>query len=517
MMRDLVLPIIDGKRIVNYNANWDLGATWAVMATAVLLDDKALFDEQIAWLKDGETNARLSYFLLSTGQNQESARDQTHACMALTFCSLAVQTAWTQGIDLYEYDNRSLGKAFEFYAAYNQGEDHLPTQVYPCAVGSNSAHDFNTIISDEGRPYYPDVFEMIYHHYKNYRGIELPFCKSMLEKHTRREDPGPNWSNHNSALYWDLDLSTDAAARNAQHADVTLDINTNYAGRAYLRLNCGGAHYGATDGRAFTKEKSVWNDGGSDASHANPIAGTPEQKLYQSYRQGNTTGSIYYHFGLPNGEYRVRLHFAEPSYTQANQRTFNVYLEGSEILNNFDIYATAGNKTAYTHEAVVTLNDGVMDVRLQQITSRAIISAIEIEPTLPDLYLAWTTGYNLTGTNAAYEVDFDADGISNLGEYALGGNPTINDAAQILPTAGIAEDGGTNWFNYIYNRRRDTAARQLTYEVLATTNLVSNAWTNNTEEAGSGILDADFESVTNRVSTDEESQRFLKLKIGISE
>ncbi len=132
-------------------------------------------------------------------------------------------------------------------------------------------------------------------------------------------------------------------------------------------------------------------------------------------------------------------------------------------------------------------------------------------------YAIWATSHGLTGTNTVYGSDPDADGIDNLGEYALGGNPTTNDAAYIMPVHSMGEDVGTNWLNYVYRRRFDAAARNLTYEVLVTDDLASNVWTNTAEEAGSTALDTEFESVTNRVSIDAEAQQFMKLKVGITE
>jgi len=40
--------------------------------------------------------------------------------------------------------------------------------------------------------------------------------------------------------------------------------------------------------------------------------------------------------------YGVRLHFAELTWTAAGQRTFNVAVNGTTVLSNFDIFATAG-------------------------------------------------------------------------------------------------------------------------------------------------------------------------------
>jgi len=133
----------------------------------------------------------------------------------------------------------------------------------------------------------------------------------------------------------------------------------------------------------------------------------------------------------------------------------------------------------------------------------------------PAYYTQWIDDFSLTGSDAAYSADPEPDGMINLLEYALGGNPLVDDAAEKLPTFGTNEQGGTNWFNTIYNRRRDAAARGLAYDVLASDDLVSNLWTNSTEEAGSVILDAEFESVTNRVSTQAEAQQFMKLNVSL--
>ncbi|MDF7822726.1 BNR-4 repeat-containing protein [Pontiellaceae bacterium B12227] len=132
-------------------------------------------------------------------------------------------------------------------------------------------------------------------------------------------------------------------------------------------------------------------------------------------------------------------------------------------------------------------------------------------------YTFWAEYNNLYGQAAAYSADPDGDGINNLGEYALGGNPNTNDVADIMPIYSISEAGGTNWFNYIYKRRRDADVRNLTYEVQTATNLTSNAWTNNAEKAGSAIIDTDYESVTNRISSDGKDQAFMRLKLEINE
>lgn len=129
-------------------------------------------------------------------------------------------------------------------------------------------------------------------------------------------------------------------------------------------------------------------------------------------------------------------------------------------------------------------------------------------------YDAWAGGSGLVaGVNDGYADDVEPDGMNNLLEYALGGNPLVDDAALMLP--GYALDG--SYLNYVYRRRLDAAARGLTYGVLVTTDLVDGVWINGTVEAGTEAIDFEFESVTNRVSTDVEAQQFMQLEVGISE
>lgn len=55
---------------------------------------------------------------------------------------------------------------------------------------------------------------------------------------------------------------------------------------------------------------------------------------------------------------------------------------------------------------------------------------------------------NLVGTDAAFDFDYDNDGIANGLEWILGGNPKLNDSATILPTsAGNAAAGLTLVFS----------------------------------------------------------------------
>ena len=123
-------------------------------------------------------------------------------------------------------------------------------------------------------------------------------------------------------------------------------------------------------------------------------------------------------------------------------------------------------------------------------------------------YDLWTDIQEYERADAEFSADPDGNGQNNLLDYALDWTP---------PTYGVAESGGSNAVEYIYRRRRDAAARGLTYNVEWTGNLVSNVWSSaGVSEAGFEVLDVGFESVTNRIPTDLP-QKFIHLGIDVVE
>ena len=123
---------------------------------------------------------------------------------------------------------------------------------------------------------------------------------------------------------------------------------------------------------------------------------------------------------------------------------------------------------------------------------------------------SWTASFGLYASNAWNSADLEPDGIDNWSEYLFGGNPTNHDATAILPTVGI--EG--SWMEYVYRRRNDYQAQGLTYTVEATTNLVSNLWnTNGVVEIDFGSVNPEIDSVTNRVSTEERPEQFIRLRV----
>ncbi|HET8911476.1 MAG TPA: malectin domain-containing carbohydrate-binding protein, partial [Ktedonobacteraceae bacterium] len=123
--------------------------------------------------------------------------------------------------------------------------------------------------------------------------------------------------------------------------------------------------------------------GGTTASttHAITTSGVSNpapQAVYQSNRYGNVTYTIP---GLTaNASYTVRLHFAETYWTASGKRTFNVTINSSQVLSNFDIFATAGGAYIAVVEQFNATADGSGKITIQFTTVKdnAQINGIEV-------------------------------------------------------------------------------------------------------------------------------------------
>lgn len=104
--------------------------------------------------------------------------------------------------------------------------------------------------------------------------------------------------------------------------------------------------------------------------------------------------------------------------------------------------------------------------------------------------------------------DADLDGLLNLSEYALGGDPTNGTAAPAVLPVLIPVAAGLDYVHV--QRNNDTS---LVYTVESTTDLVFGSWANaDSSVIGTDVLGGLFDTVTNSVSTAAD-QLFLRLKI----
>ncbi|MFD9411166.1 S8 family serine peptidase [Streptomyces sp. NPDC059989] len=112
--------------------------------------------------------------------------------------------------------------------------------------------------------------------------------------------------------------------------------------------------------RKYTAGSYGYQGNATAQSTGRTIAGTDDQKLFRSAREG----MYEYRFdNVPNGTYTVELGFAELSSTKPNKRVFDVLAEGTQVLPSLDISLEAGTYTALTRTYTVTVTDGVLNIR----------------------------------------------------------------------------------------------------------------------------------------------------------
>jgi Malectin domain/Bacterial TSP3 repeat/Fibronectin type III domain len=140
-------------------------------------------------------------------------------------------------------------------------------------------------------------------------------------------------------------------------------------------VNAGGVQYTAGDATVFAADAKF--SGGSIYTTTAAIAGTADDRLYQSERFGNFS----YNIPVPNGDYEVTLKFAEIYWTSAGQRVFNVLIEGKTVISQLDLVAKVGPKAAYDVVVPVTVADGVLNITFQSVVENAKVSAIKVVPT----------------------------------------------------------------------------------------------------------------------------------------
>jgi hypothetical protein len=136
----------------------------------------------------------------------------------------------------------------------------------------------------------------------------------------------------------DVALNDEALPTNGPVTNITiLQSHALKWPQAGFKIKCGpgGAHHFLDD---------IGYEGGTTDSTKDIIdVTTPDaapMALYQSERSGDFTYTIPVN-PAPAG-YTVRLHFAEFKFAAAGQRKFNVDINGTTMLSDFDIYAEAG-------------------------------------------------------------------------------------------------------------------------------------------------------------------------------
>ena len=133
----------------------------------------------------------------------------------------------------------------------------------------------------------------------------------------------------------------------------------------------------------FVADEDFTGGATSSTTHAITTTGLTNpapQSVYQHNRYGNFTYTIP---GLTAGaSYTVRLHFAEEYWTTAGSRVFNVLINGTQVLTNFDILATAGGEYIGVIEpfTATASSTGTVTIQFVTVKDNAQVNGIEILP-----------------------------------------------------------------------------------------------------------------------------------------
>ncbi len=245
----------------------------------------------------------------------------------------------------------------------------------------------------------------------------------------------------NCASYFYVVSATNSVGESANSSEASVAL-----GGFALAVNSGGSAAGR-----FSADTNV--TGGTVAApsaaavNTNGLVNPAPQAVYQTERYGNFT---YTFSGLTSGAvYVVRLHFAEFYWTNVGQRRFNVSINGSQVLTNFDIIAaTGGQNIATIREFTVTANpSGQIVIAYTTVTDNAKSSGIEIiaPPPAPPVGLTATAGDSqvaLTWSGSAGVAGY------NVKRATIAGGPYTT----IATVAGnnFTDTGLTNGATYYY-------------------------------------------------------------------
>jgi len=186
MLLEVFYPVIRDFAVFA-NGNWSTGCVKTTMAIGVFCDNQEIFDRAVNWYRQGTDNGSLTNYIINeNGQCQESGRDQQHAQLGLAHLAEVCEMAWNQGLDLYGASDNRLLKGFEYTAQYNLGCE-VPFVPWRDTTGKY----YHTTISDDGRGRLRPIWEMVYNHYQNRKGMDCPYTRQAAEK-VRPEAAGPN-------------------------------------------------------------------------------------------------------------------------------------------------------------------------------------------------------------------------------------------------------------------------------------------------------------------------------------
>jgi hypothetical protein len=261
-----------------------------------------------------------------------------------------------------------------------------------------------------------------------------------------------------------------------------------------ISISAGGSGSGAW--LADTDYNGGWVSSSSAAVNTSHVANPAPQAVYATQRVGAT-----FAYAVPNltpgAAYSVRLDFVEPFFTSAGQRAFNVSLNGSKVLSNFDIYAAAGGENVAVAKTFAAVADTTGKITLQfaATANNASITAIGVAggtaaatPTPPPVVVASPTP---VPTSAPPTVPTGNSAYYNYSAAFTGNTPFHHKVATLLNGYAVRDSNSstevTNWINNPYGHMSNNHPYQGGTFYVSKSSDTRYSW-NGLNEYGSGNL-----------------------------
>jgi hypothetical protein len=169
-------------------------------------------------------------------------------------------------------------------------------------------------------------------------------------------------------------VDSDGASAPSTQASATTSACPTSSG---VQINCGGPAVSP-----FLADADF--SGGGTINHANTInlsgvTNPAPAAVYQTARTGNFS---YTFSGFTAGSsHTIRLHFAETFFSTAGSRSFNVSINGTQVLTNFDVFAAAGaqNKAIIEQFTENASSTGNYVITFTSVVNQSLVSGIEIQ------------------------------------------------------------------------------------------------------------------------------------------
>jgi len=145
-----------------------------------------------------------------------------------------------------------------------------------------------------------------------------------------------------------------------------------------IKINVGGQVFGDYMADQEWSENNGYGYQMGDVKNWSPIIqiqNTNEQEIFHSERKG----LLAYKIRVPNGNYKVKMLFADKADTAKGERVFDVYCEGNLVKKNLDLIAEAGRNTAFQLIDDCSVTDEKIDIYFCDYADSAFVNAIIIE------------------------------------------------------------------------------------------------------------------------------------------